>query len=91
MRACMHTHVSTYIHPNNHTFARIHTYKYTNTHLSSGLVVRAHHQLHTVWLEPVVHKKLDDVQLVGIKRQALDFDHAVRLAIPKSIPLSRHL
>lgn len=50
-------------------------------HLAGGLVVRAHHQLHAVGLELVLGEELDDVQLCGVKRQALDLDDAVRMRV----------
>ncbi len=46
-------------------------------YLAGRLVVGAHDQLYAVRLELKVGEELNDVQLVGVKGQTLDLDHAI--------------
>mmetsp|Transcript_1677 Transcript_1677/g.4177 ORF Transcript_1677/g.4177 Transcript_1677/m.4177 type:complete len:306 (-) Transcript_1677:5-922(-) len=59
--------------------------------LACGLVVRPYHQLYAIGLQSEAFKELNDVQLVGIKGQALDFHDTVRQPWPMSISLRPHV
>lgn len=48
-------------------------------YLSGWLVVRPYHQLHTVGLQSVKLKELNDVELCRIKGQALHFYNAIHV------------